>query len=65
MLLRGLLGHVLLLDGGGRGEGFGPLLGWSCGCHRGGGIGLAWERRVSVRYYRTLAFGAGGHIQRR
>lgn len=40
MLLRGLLGQALLLDGGGRGEGFGTLLGWSCGCHRGGGIGL-------------------------
>lgn len=48
MLLRGLLGHALLLDGGGRGEGLGPLLDWSCRCHRGGGIGLLWERSTSV-----------------
>lgn len=34
MLLRGLLGHALLLEGGGGGEGLRPLLGWSCGCHR-------------------------------
>lgn len=34
MVLRGLLGHALWLEGGGRDDGFGPLLGWSCGCHR-------------------------------
>ena len=38
MLLRGVLGHALLLDGGGRGEGSRPLLGWSCACHLGRSI---------------------------
>ena len=59
MLLRGLLGQALLLDGGGRGEGFGPLLGWSCGCHRGGVIGLEWQRTARV------AFGTGCHTRQR
>ena len=64
MLLRGLLGYALLLEGSGRGEGLKALLSWSCICHRGEGIGLVWDRRASVMISHA-AFGAGGHIQRR
>lgn len=60
MLLRRLLGHALLLEGGGGGEGFGPLLGWSCGRHRDRSIcgGVKSRDRKSVV---SDAFGAGGH----
>ena len=48
MLLRGLLGDALLLEGSGRGESFWPLLGRSCGCHRERRICDAAESKDSV-----------------